>query len=100
MPASHSLLLVKTFANSSRIHPDSGSVARRNRALSAAREDGRTNKKGGSQMKQITAVLAVMLAISAYVTYPSAEERQASTIIPSALMSDTRSLPVEAYDAV
>jgi len=51
-------------------------------------------------MKQITVVLGLMLALSAYVTYPSAEERQASTIIPSALMSDTRSLPVEAYDAV
>ncbi len=51
-------------------------------------------------MKQITVVLAVMLAISAYVTYPSAEERQASTIIPAALMSDTQSLPVQAYDAV
>ena len=50
-------------------------------------------------MKQITAVLAVMLAISAYVTYPSAEER-AATIAPSALMSDTQSLPVQAYDAV
>jgi hypothetical protein len=51
-------------------------------------------------MKKITAALAVMLALSAYVTYPSAEERQASTLIPSALMSDTRSLPVEAFDAV
>ncbi len=51
-------------------------------------------------MKQITVVLAVMLAISAYVTYPSAEERQASSLIPSALMSDTHTLPVEAYDAV
>jgi len=57
-------------------------------------------KKGGFQMKQITAVLALMCALSAYVTYPSAEERQASTIIPAALMSDTHSLPVEAYDAV
>lgn len=52
-------------------------------------------------MKKITAALAVMLALSAYVSYPSAEERRASaTISPSALMSDTRSLPVEAYDAV
>lgn len=51
-------------------------------------------------MKQITVVLGLMLALSAYVTYPSAEERQASTLSPSSLMSDTRSLPVEAYDAV
>jgi hypothetical protein len=50
-------------------------------------------------MKQITVVLALMLALSAYVTYPSTEER-AATIAPSALMSDTQTLPVEAYDAV
>jgi hypothetical protein len=51
-------------------------------------------------MKQITVVMALMCALSAYVTYPSDEERLASTLIPSALMSDTRSLPVEAFDAV
>ena len=51
-------------------------------------------------MKQITAVLAFMLALSAYVTYPSADERRASTLIPSALMSDARSLPLEALAAV
>ncbi|MBI5322316.1 hypothetical protein [Bradyrhizobium sp.] len=50
-------------------------------------------------MKKITVALAVMLALGAYVSYPSAEER-AATISPSSLMSDTRSLPVEAYDAV
>jgi hypothetical protein len=50
-------------------------------------------------MKQITVVLALMLALSAYVSYPSAEER-AATILPSALMSDTRTLPIEAFDAV
>src|SRR5215510_1079156 len=37
---------------------------------------------GGSQMKQITVVLALMLALSAYVSYPSAEER-AAVIEPS-----------------
>jgi hypothetical protein len=100
MPASHGLTPGYIFANSSRIHPENASAARWNRALSAARKDGRANNKGGKSMKQITVVLALMLALSAYVTYPSAEERQASTIIPSALMSDTRSLPVEAYDAV
>jgi hypothetical protein len=52
-------------------------------------------------MKQITVVLGLMIALSAYVTYPSAEERRASsTISPSAMMQDTRTLPVEAYDAV
>jgi hypothetical protein len=50
-------------------------------------------------MKKIAAALAVMLALGAYVSYPSAEERIAS-ISPPALMSDTRSLPVEAFDAV
>ena len=50
-------------------------------------------------MKKITAVLALMLALSAYVSYPLAEER-AATISPSALMSDTHTLPVEAFDAV
>ncbi len=50
-------------------------------------------------MKQITVVLALMLALSAYVSYPSADER-AATIWPSALMSDTHTLPIEAFDAV
>jgi hypothetical protein len=50
-------------------------------------------------MRKIAAALAVMLALGAYVSYPSAEESVA-TISPSALMSDTRSLPVEAFDAV
>lgn len=52
-------------------------------------------------MKQITVVLALILALSAYLSYPSAEERRASsTISPSAMMQDTRSLPIEAFDAV
>ena len=52
-------------------------------------------------MKKITAVLALMIAISAYVSYPSAEERRASsTITPSAMMKDTSKLPIEAFDAV
>ena len=52
-------------------------------------------------MKKITVVLGLMIALSAYVTYPSAEERRASsTISPSALMMDTSKLPMEAFDAV
>ena len=51
-------------------------------------------------MKQITAVLVLMCALSAYATYPSAEQRQATTLSPSALMSDTSSLPVEAFDTI
>ena len=50
-------------------------------------------------MKKITVVLALMCALSAYVTYPSAEER-AATISPSALMNDSSKLPLEAFDAV
>jgi len=50
-------------------------------------------------MTKIAAALAVMLALGSCVSYPSAEERIVS-ISPSALMSDTRSLPVEAFDAV
>src|SRR5262245_45945842 len=90
---------VNVRVNSSRIHPDSGSAGPWNRALSAMREHGRANNRGGSQMKQITVVLALMLALSAYVSYPSADER-AATIWPSALMSDTHTLPIEAFDAV
>ena len=52
-------------------------------------------------MMRITAVLALMCALSAYVSYPSAEERRASsTISPSAMMNNTRALPIEAFDAV
>ena len=52
-------------------------------------------------MKKITAVLGLMIALSAYVSYPSAEERRASSMIsPSALMKDTSKLPMEAFDAV
>jgi hypothetical protein len=99
-PDAHNPPLVNDGVNSSPIHPDFTSPARWNQALSAVREDGLTKKqKGGSQMKKIAAALAVMLALGAYVSYPSAEERIVS-ISPSALMSDTRSLPVEAFDAV
>jgi hypothetical protein len=44
-------------------------------------------------MRQIAIVLALMCALSAYVSYPSAEERQQSaTASPSAMM--------QAFDAV
>ena len=51
-------------------------------------------------MKKITAVVAVMCALSAYVSYPSATMSggAASSLAPS--MQESRSLPMEAYDAV
>jgi len=52
---------------------------------------------------KITAVIAVMCALSAFATYPSAEERRESareTISPFAMSQVVRSLPSEAYDAI
>ncbi|MBR1144288.1 hypothetical protein [Bradyrhizobium sp. AUGA SZCCT0431] len=54
-------------------------------------------------MAKITAVIAVMCALSAFVGYPSAEERRQSameTISPLAMMQTARVLPTEAYDAI
>lgn len=54
-------------------------------------------------MAKITAVIAVMCAVSAFVTYPSAEERRQSTmetISPFAMSQVARVLPTEAYDAI
>ncbi|MDI1266655.1 MAG: hypothetical protein PS018_25680 [bacterium] len=53
-------------------------------------------------MKQITMIVAVMCAISAYVTYPSANASGArETLSPLAMsMQESRSLPVESWDAV
>jgi len=53
-------------------------------------------------MKKITAVIAIMCALSAYVSYPSADERHQSameTLSPQA-MQVSRVLPTEAYDAI
>jgi hypothetical protein len=54
-------------------------------------------------MKKITLAVAVMCALSAYVSYPSAEERRQSaleTLSPMAMAQNFRSLPTEAYDAI
>ena len=54
-------------------------------------------------MKKITLAVAVMCALSAYVSYPSAEERRQSameTLSPMAMAKISRSLPTEAYDAI
>ena len=54
-------------------------------------------------MKKITLAVAFMCALSAYVSYPSAEERRQSameTLSPMAMAQTERSLPIESYDAI
>jgi hypothetical protein len=53
-------------------------------------------------MKKVIVAIAVMCAFSAYASYPSAEERTQSameTLSPQT-MQVSRSLPIEAYDAI
>jgi hypothetical protein len=52
-------------------------------------------------MIRITAVLAIMCAFNAFVTYPSAEERRQAaqeTISPLAMMQTAKALPTDIYD--
>jgi hypothetical protein len=51
-------------------------------------------------MTKITAVLALMCALSAYVSYPSATMSGNATPSLAMSMQESRSLPIEAYDAV
>ncbi len=54
-------------------------------------------------MAKITAVIAVMCALSAFVSYPSAEERHQSameTISPLVMSQVAQSLATQAYDAI
>jgi hypothetical protein len=51
-------------------------------------------------MKKITAVCALMCALSAYVSYPSATASGSATPSPALSMQESRSLPIESYDAV
>jgi len=53
-------------------------------------------------MKKITAVCALMCALSAYVSYPSATVSGGAMASPSPALSmqESRSLPIESYDAV
>ena len=51
-------------------------------------------------MKKITAVVALMCAVSAYVSYPSATASSGAPPSLALLMEESRSLPIEAYDAV
>jgi hypothetical protein len=56
------------------------------------------NNKGS--LKKITAVIALMCALSAYVSYPSATVSGGATPSLALLMQESRSLSIEAYDAV
>jgi len=61
------------------------------------------NNKGGIEMAKITTVIAVLCALCAFATYPSADENRQSareTISPQAMSQDGQSLPIEAYDAI
>jgi len=51
-------------------------------------------------MKKITAVIALMCALSAYVSYPSANGSGGATPSLALSMQESRSLAIEAYDAV
>jgi hypothetical protein len=51
-------------------------------------------------MKKITAVVALMCALSAYVSYPSANVSGGAMPSLALPMQESRSLPIEAYDAV
>jgi len=51
-------------------------------------------------MKKITAVCALMCALSAYVSYPSATVSGSAPPSPALSMQESRSLPIESYDAV
>jgi hypothetical protein len=55
--------------------------------------------QGVFRMKKITAVVALMCALSAYVSYPSAVTGGATPSLARA-MQESRSLPIEAFDAV
>jgi hypothetical protein len=50
-------------------------------------------------MKKITAVIALMCALSAYVSYPSATISGGATPSLALSMQESRSLPIEVYDA-
>jgi hypothetical protein len=58
-------------------------------------------KHRGFDVKKITAVIAMMCALSAYASYPSATTPTSAGLSPLATsMQESRSLPIEAYDAV
>jgi hypothetical protein len=56
------------------------------------------NHRGEFNMTKITAVIALMCALSAYVSYPSATGGATPSLVLS--MQEARSLSIEAYHAV
>ena len=51
-------------------------------------------------MKKITLAIAVMCAVSAYVSYPPATMSGVAAPSLALLLQESRSLPLEGYDAV
>jgi hypothetical protein len=64
------------------------------------RAENSENKQGEFSMKKITAAVALMCALSAYVSYPSATVSGGTAPSLALSMQESRSLPMEAYDAV
>jgi hypothetical protein len=59
---------------------------------------GHAKQQGEFNMTKITAVVALMCALSAYVSYPSAAVSGGAA--PSLALQESRSLTFEAHDAV
>jgi hypothetical protein len=68
--------------------------------LTTGHAENSETKTQGEFMKKITAVVALMCALSAYVSYPSATVPGGATPSPALSMQESRSLPIESYDAV
>jgi len=68
--------------------------------LRTGRAENSENNRGKFSMKRITAAVALMCALSAYVSYPSATVSGGAAPSLALSMQESRSLPMEAYDAV
>jgi hypothetical protein len=68
--------------------------------LTTGHAENSENETQGEFMTKITAVLALMCALSAYVSYPSATMSGNATPSLAMSMQESRSLPIESYDAV
>jgi hypothetical protein len=68
--------------------------------LTTGHAENSENNRGNSTMKKITAVVALMCALSAYVSYPSATGSGGATPSLALSMQESRSLSIEASDAV
>ena len=68
--------------------------------LTTGHAENSENNRGNFNMTKITAVVALMCALSAYVSYPSATMSGNATPSLAMSMQESRSLPIESYDAV